>query len=153
MSAKTTAVKKKARVTPARWNQTRQQIFLETLAACSNVAASERQAGMSPGSAYRQRARSDEFRAAWAVALKEGYERLELGMLERAMTGTPRIVRKGDEVIETTEYPERIQMLLYNAHRAAVTGVARGSAADAESARDRLARKLAEMNRRMGGEG
>ncbi|HLZ79901.1 MAG TPA: hypothetical protein VKQ09_11250 [Sphingomonas sp.] len=51
------------------------------------------------------------------MALNEGYERLELGILERAMTGTPKRVQRGDEVTESIEYPERIQMLLYNARR------------------------------------
>ncbi len=75
-------------------------------------------------------------------------------MLERAMTGTPKRVQKGDEVTETIEYPERIPMLLYNGHRAAATAIARGAGSgEAETAKQRLARKLAEMNRRMGGEG
>lgn len=65
---------------------------------------------MSAGSAYRLRAQSPEFRAAWGMALKEGYERLELDMLERAMTGTPKRVQRGDEVTETIEYPEQIQI-------------------------------------------
>lgn len=138
---------------PARWNQTRQQIFLEHLAASANVRASERRAGMSAGSAYRLRTQSPEFRAAWGVALKEGYERLELGMLERAISGTVKRTEKDGAVTETIEYPERIQMLLYNAHRAAATGVALSTGAEAETAKQRLARKLAEMNRRMGGEG
>jgi len=56
---------------PARWSQTRQQIFLEHLAASANVRASQRKAGMSAGSAYRLRAQSPEFRA----ALGDGVER------------------------------------------------------------------------------
>lgn len=140
---------------PARWNQTRQRIFLEHLAASANVRGSQRKAGISAGSAYRLRAQSPEIRAAWGVALKEGYERLECGMLERAMSGTVKCTKWNGEITEMIEYPERIRMLLYNAHRAAATGIARGGGAgvEAETAKQRLARKLADMNRGMGGGG
>ncbi len=62
---------------PDRWNQARQQIFLEHLAASANVRASERRAGLLAGSAYRLRTPSPQFRATWGVALKEGFERLQ----------------------------------------------------------------------------
>jgi hypothetical protein len=137
---------------PARWSQTRQQIFLDHLAASSNVAASERRAGMSAGSAYRLRVQSPEFREAWQAALQEGYGRLELGMLERAMKGTVKRVEKGGEVTETVEYSDRLAMALLSAHRSAVKGPML-VVAPVSDARERLARKLSEMNRRMGGEG
>ena len=139
------------RKTP-RWNQTRQQIFLDHLAASANVRASERRAGMSAGSAYRLRAQSPEFRHAWQAALQEGYGRLELAMLERAMTGTVKRVEKGGEVTETVEYSDRLAMALLAAHRVSVTA-ARPAPLAGDDPKERLRRKLAEMNRRMGGEG
>jgi hypothetical protein len=54
------------------WNEERRAAFLDRLADSSNVAASERAAGMAPGAAYRERRRSPEFRAAWDEALAGG---------------------------------------------------------------------------------
>ena len=148
MAGKTTAPRK-----APRWSHTRQQIFLEHLAASANVRASERKAGMSAGSAYRLRAQSSEFREAWTAALREGYERLELAMLERAMTGTPkRVESKSGEITTKVEYPERLAMALLSAHRSTVQAT-RTVPSGRGSAKERLRRKLSEMNRRMGGEG
>ena len=139
---------------PRRWTQARQRLFPETLAQTSNVAASERKAKMPAGSAYRERRRSAEFEAQSREALSEGYARLEHIMLERAMQGVTRRVTKTENGNEIVEYSERMGMALLAAHRAVATGIARvGNHAEAETAKERLARKLAEMNRRMGGEG
>ncbi|WP_019832506.1 hypothetical protein [Sphingomonas sp. PR090111-T3T-6A] len=147
-----TVTKKKA---PRRWTQARQRTFLETLAQTSNVAASERKAKMPVGSAYRERRRSPGFEAAWREALAEGYARLEHTMLERALLGITRRVKKSDDGQETVEYSDRLGMALLAAHRASALaarpGVA-GTAAEGENAREWLARKLAEMNRRIGGD-
>jgi hypothetical protein len=137
------------------WNEERRQTFLDTLAACSNVAASERAAGMMPGSAYRERRRSADFRAAWDEALCEGYTRLELVLLERALGGVVARTTKNDKGEEVKEqFSDRLGMALLSAHRSTVTAArAARPAADGESARDWLTRKLSEMNKRMGGEG
>lgn len=137
------------------WNEEQRQTFLDTLAECSNVAASERAARMMPGSAYRERRRSADFRAAWDEALCEGYTRLELVLLERALGGVvsrTTKTEKGQEVKE--QFSDRLGMALLSAHRSTVTAArAARPAVDGESARDWLSRKLSEMNKRMGGEG
>jgi hypothetical protein len=136
------------------WNEERRQLFLDTLADCSNVAAAERAAEMAPGSAYRERRRNAEFRAVWDEALCEGYSRLELVLLERALSGVvSRVTKKdGEEVKE--QFSDRLGMALLAAHRQTVTATrALRPAVDGESARDWLARKLSEMNKRLGGEG
>lgn len=134
------------------WNEERRHAFLDTLAACSNVAASERAAGMMPGSAYRERRRSPEFRAAWDEALCEGYARLELVLLERALGGVvARTTRneKGEEVKE--QFSDRLGMALLAAHRSTVTAArAQRPAVDGESAVEWLARKLADMKKKAG---
>jgi len=140
---------------PLRWTLARQRTFLETLAQTSNVAASERKAKMPPGSAYKERRRSPAFEAAWREALSEGYTRLEHTMLERALQGVVRRVTKSEDGQETVEYSDRMGMALLAAHRTTVTGAGKAApvAAETEDARQWLARKLSEMNRRMGGEG
>ncbi|MGN6123264.1 MAG: hypothetical protein ACTHOJ_09950 [Sphingomonas oligoaromativorans] len=144
-----TVTKKKA---PRRWTQARQRTFLETLAQTSNVAASERKAKMPVGSAYRERRRSPGFEAAWREALAEGYARLEHTMLERALLGITRRVKKSEDGSETVEYSDRLGMALLTAHRASAMAARPGVREEGENARDWLARKLAEMHRRLGGD-
>ncbi len=135
------------------WTERRQKAFLDHLACSVNVRASARAVRMSEPSVYRLRARSPEFRAGWDVALREGYARLEVVMLERAISGTVKpILSAGKVAGEMTEYSDRLGLTLLAAHRAAVHGD-EAVAADPASARERIARKLAEMNRRLGGEG
>lgn len=137
---------------PRRWTQARQRMFLETLSQTSNVAASERKAKMPVGSAYRERRRSAGFEAAWREALGEGYARLEHTMLERAMQGITRRVKKSEDGQETVEYSDRMGMALLAAHRASAMATRPGAAVDGENAREWLARKLDEMHRRLGDE-
>ncbi|HEY0270665.1 MAG TPA: hypothetical protein VGC10_06720 [Sphingomonas sp.] len=146
--------KARAKVRPQQWNEERRSLFLQTLALTSNVAESERKAGMAPGSAYRERRRSTEFRAAWGEALAEGYDRLELNLLERAIAGVSKRTTKTAAGQVTEEFSDRLGMALLTAHRAAAMK-ARGEDAlvDAETAKQRLARKLAEMHRSLAGEG
>jgi hypothetical protein len=138
----------KSRKLSARWSKPREIAFLEHLALSSNVAASERVARLTPGTAYRRRRANADFAGAWDVALREGYGRLEAAMLDRAINGVPVVITyKDGSKKETREYSERVQMHLYNAHRETVLGP---GAADAGSARERLAAKLAAMSERAG---
>lgn len=136
------------------WNEERRQTFLDTLAECSNVAASERAAGMMPGSAYRERRRNPDFRSAWDEALCEGYTRLELVLLERALGGVVARTTKNDKGEEVKEqFSDRLGMALLSAHRSTVTAArAARPVADGESAVQWLARKLADMKAKTGDE-
>ncbi len=79
-----------------------QEIFFDALADSCNVDLSARRAGFSACWAYRKRRTDASFRHQWAAAVREGYAKLELMLLERAMKGTPRKVRisggGGDEI-------------------------------------------------------
>jgi hypothetical protein len=117
---------------PARWTKTRERTFLEHLALSSNVAASERVALVPPGAAYRQRIKSADFRRNWETALKEGYDRLELAMLERAINGvTVETTLANGKKTKKIEYSEGMAMTLLKAHRASVAAITAGQAADA----------------------
>lgn len=141
----------KSRMAGARvpgWSKARERRFLEHLASSSNIAAAERVAIVPPGSAYRRRQQSAAFRAAFDAALAEGYSRLEFALLERAIDGSPVIVTdRGGNRIEKREYSERLALNLLAQHREAVA--ATGAIDAHESAKERLARKLDEMARRM----
>src|SRR3546814_1487689 len=65
-------------------------IFLDALAASSNVAASARAAGISGNAMYRERRRNPGFAARWHEALCEGFARLEAELLSEALIAPTR---------------------------------------------------------------
>ena len=93
------------------------ETFLVTLGDTCNVARSARVAGFSSSWAYRLRKRDASFRAGWAEAVREGYAKLELVLLERAMKGTPRPImrRDGSERI-VREYSTALAVALLRKH-------------------------------------
>lgn len=87
------APKKAKRAAPgARWHQK----FLEVLAETSNVTAAATAAKRSTNFAYRARRRSPDFASAWRAALLEGYEHLEMELLQRMRFGEGKDDRKFD---------------------------------------------------------
>jgi hypothetical protein len=132
-----------------KWSAHKRAAFLEHLAISSNVAASERVADVPAGSAYKFRNRDSDFRAAWEAALKTGYDRLELAVLERAINGqVVKRTTKGDETTEEFKYDDRVATTLLNAHRATVAAIA--ARQEGDSAKRTLARKLDAVARRLG---
>jgi hypothetical protein len=67
--------------------RTWRKAFLAELAATSNVAASARKAGISTSCAYEARRTDPEFYRAWREALCEGYDHLEMNLLQRLREG------------------------------------------------------------------
>lgn len=61
--------------------------FLKELAATSNVAASARKARIGLTCVYATRRTNPDFARAWQEALCEGYDLLEMGLLERMRAG------------------------------------------------------------------
>lgn len=128
--------------------------FFEVLAITANVSESARQAGVSSGAVYRERARSAVFRQSWVTALSEGYARLEADMLAEALR------RPNGKAKEATERARaarvRLATTLLAAHRATVrgerreepqvTGIDRAPAA----IRERLKARFADMRTRKG---
>ena len=71
--------------------------FLATLAEGSNVTAAAAAAGVHPSHAYKARRQSADFAKQWRAALVEGYEHLELEVLQRLRFGEGKdIERKFD---------------------------------------------------------
>jgi hypothetical protein len=140
---------------PAAWTADKKATFLAKLVSTANVSASARACRMSESAVYRLRQRSPEFRAAWAAALREGYARLELMMLERAMHGIEKpVYHAGKQVGTYREFPDRNYMTLLTAHRGAVMGETppKETPTDPAELRERILAKLAEMNRRLQGD-
>lgn len=66
-----------------RWRK----VFLATLAATSNVTASAKAATVPTSRAYDARRKDAQFHRAWHEALCEGYEHLEMALLQRLREG------------------------------------------------------------------
>lgn len=143
--------KPKVQLRQGGWTAAKQKAFLAALAATCNVAASVRTVKMSDTGVYKLRKRSAAFRAAWAEALSEGYARLELMLLERAMNGTVKTVtRAGGGVDKTHEYPNALALALLRMHKGNVAASeAEHAPEDIEAVRARIGRKLAAVRRRL----
>jgi hypothetical protein len=115
----------RAKAKPVRWSARRETIFLQTLAQTAKVAAAIRASKLSESNVYRHRQRSEAFRAKWAAALAEGFERLETMMLDRALNGVEKPIWYGGKQVGTmTEYSDRTALALLAQHRGSVRGTA-----------------------------
>ncbi len=142
-------VTKRAAGSGKRWSATVQRQFLAALIDTLNVRAAARKAGVSESSVYRHRQQSDGFRAAWAQAIQEGYARLELLMLERAVKGVTRPVFFGGKRIGTvTEYSDRAALALLARRRGELADDT-APVEDEASVRQRMTQRLEEMAARL----
>ena len=95
--------------------------FFLTLTETCNVVRSAKAAGFSACWAYRRRKFDAAFRNGWAAAVREGYARLELILLERAIKGTPKLVRTArgsDRVMREYSTPLAVALLKRHADTA-----------------------------------
>ncbi|WP_165611281.1 hypothetical protein [Sphingomonas jatrophae] len=137
----------------ARWTLDRQARFLEALAAGCNVAKACRTVGVSDTSVYRLRMKSPAFREAWAIALHEGYVRLEMMMLERAIDGVEKpVFHGGKEVARVREFDARLAGQLLAQHQRAAVPPVVAAAEPGDAIRARLAARFEEMAERMTGD-
>ena len=117
--------------------------FFETLSDSCNIVLSARAAGFSANWAYRRRQTDAQFRNRWASAVREGYAKLELVLLERALNGTEKVVRApggGDMIIR--EYSNTLAIALLRRHAETVDGI---DGLEEEGASDALRAKIIEQ--------
>ena len=107
---------KRRRPSPQSISDEQVDTFFATLAETCNVVRAARAAGFSKNWAYRKRKIDAGFRRGWAEAVREGYARLELVLLERAIRGTPKLVRVagGEKIIR--EYSTALAIALLRRH-------------------------------------
>ncbi|WP_375382621.1 hypothetical protein [uncultured Sphingomonas sp.] len=77
----------RSRIQPAghgRWSAGKEQLFLQELAATGNVRGAAAAVGMSTTALYARKAKWPGFADRWRAALREGWERLEEGLLRAA---------------------------------------------------------------------
>ncbi|GGE95097.1 hypothetical protein [Sphingomonas prati] len=132
---------------PATWSATIEKRFLEELAGSANVTQSAIAVGTTDKRAWQRRQADAKFRAAFLRALAEGYLRLELRMLQRALA---RAAGGEAERDAPTSHEERTWLQLLRQHRAAVqaTGIFE-EIDDLGVVTDRIDEKLSEMKRRL----
>lgn len=70
-----------------RWTARLKGEFLDALAASCNVKESAAAIGVEPASVYHLRRRDEAFAASWAVALRQGYDMLEIQLVGHALAG------------------------------------------------------------------
>ena len=132
---------------PVTWSATIEKAFLIELAGSANVTRSAIAAGTSDKRAWQRRQVDAKFRAAFLRALAEGYLRLELRMLERALA---RAFGGAREESGPSVEEERLWLQLLRQHRAAVQATEIfEEIEDLAVVKQRIADKLAEMNRRL----
>lgn len=124
--------------------------FFAALADTCNVVRSAKAAGFSANWAYRRRKTDASFRAGWARAIAEGYAKLELVLLERAMKGTPKLVRTArgtDRVMR--EYSTALAVALLKRHAdLADSASAEPDEDEVQEVRERILEKLLRLKER-----
>lgn len=124
--------------------------FFATLEETCNVARAARAAGFARDWAYRKRRSDAEFRNGWAAAVREGYARLEMVLLERAMKGTPKLVRtaKGSDRV-MREYSTALAVALLKRHSELADSASEpADGSEIDELRTRILGKLERLRRR-----
>lgn len=139
-------------VPDARLNMKIRSLFLDHLAQTANVSASALAAGVKNSAVYAERRRSPAFRDAWALALAEGYARLETELLAEVLQSASG--RTADGTLKARAQKHRLAIALLSTHRAAVKGGAPVAAAakpaqpDLATLKAQLILKLTHMRQR-----
>lgn len=145
---------KKRRPSPQTITGEQIETFFAELADSCNVVRSAKAAGFSANWAYRKRKTDAAFRSSWAAAVRDGYANLELILLERAMKGTPKLVRTGkghDRVMR--EYSNALAVALLRRHAETADSAAYEPGEDElREVRERILEKLEGLRRREFGE-
>ncbi len=142
----------KTPVPDARLNMKIRSLFLDHLAQTANVSASARAAGVASSAVYAERRRSPAFRDAWALALAEGYARLETDLLAEALQTASG--RTADATLKARAQKHRLAIALLSAHRASVKGgaavapAAKPAQPDLATLKAQLILKLTQMRQR-----
>ena len=106
------------KASPTSWTREKERKFLSVRGDTCNVKLAAAEAGVSPQRAYERRRSNAAFRAGWADAISLAYSRLELILLDRALNGTERIVKRRDGSEERmVEYSNQVALTLLKMHR------------------------------------
>ena len=124
--------------------------FFATLAETCNVVRAAKAAGFTANWAYRKRRTDAGFRNAWAEAVREGYAKLELVLLERAIKGTPKLVKTArgtDRIMRDYSTPLAVALLRRHAETADSAAYEPGED-EFREIRERILEKLERLKQR-----
>ncbi|WP_294120859.1 hypothetical protein [Sphingomonas sp.] len=141
---------KKRRASPQTITPEQIETFFATLADTCNVVRSAKAAGFAANWAYRRRKFDAAFRNGWVAAVREGYAKLELVLLERAIKGTPKLVRtaKGTDRV-MREYSTALAVALLRRHAETADNAAfEPSGDELREIRERILEKLRRLKQR-----
>jgi hypothetical protein len=164
-SKRKTKAKKAARAksSQVRWPKEKEAIFFRELSIVCNVAAALRAAGLvrHKNDIYARRS-EPAFRARWEEALAESRVLMALELHERARFGDQRPEPANEIEAKLRAVPTALALQLLKLYEGRAAKAAAGAAAAPAARRDperrralrrELLERLAEFNRRMGGEG
>lgn len=138
-----------------RFRKADKAVFLDTLAATCNIAASARACGFSVSTIKRHQDKNATFRKSVRRALTTGYKRLETAMLERTIHGVEEEVWHAGKVVGTKiVYSDQIGLRLLALHRDSVETPEREPDIDREyeQVRAELEARLDLMRERLDGD-
>lgn len=95
------------------------RVFLAALASTSNVTASAKEAAVPTSRAYDARRKDPLFYRAWQEALCEGYEHLEMALLQRLREGEVKPAAGAKKGVRVFDNATALRLLV--AHRDSVT--------------------------------
>jgi hypothetical protein len=128
----------------AKWSKS----FLAELAATSNVSAAARKARISTSTAYEVRRTNPEFNRRWQAALCEGYDHLEMELLQRLRTGEVKPAAGAKRGVRAFENATALRLLAAHRDSAARQRAIRGNE-DAAAIIVTINTKLETMRQRM----
>jgi hypothetical protein len=136
------------------WTKAKTGMFLATLADTCNVVRAAKAAGVSTNYAYRRRKTDAGFRAGWGAAVAEGYAKLELVLLDRALNGKIKVVRSRDgKEARIREYSDTLALTLLKRHQeSAAEADYEPDGEEVAEARERIIAKLARLKERVAGD-
>ncbi|MBX7494437.1 hypothetical protein K3172_01050 [Qipengyuania sp. 6B39] len=137
LSGRKAANQSAARRKEEKWRK----VFLEELAATSNVSASAAIAKVKPGEVYRTRRADRNFAAQWRAALFEGYANLEMEVLGYLRDPAPE--RKMDVAVA-------LRLLAAHKETVAKEGAQRANVSAAQ-VRETIERKVEELRKKVAG--
>jgi len=137
---------------PARnaWTREKERKFLTVLSDTCNVKLAAAEAGVSPQRAYERRRTHARFHSGWVEAIGLAYARLELILLDRALNGVERIVKRRDGSEERmVDYSNQVALTLLKMHRdTAIEADSEPPVEDADELREKLLKKLERLRLR-----
>jgi hypothetical protein len=102
------------------WSEEAEEQFFDHLAASCNVRASAEATGFTAFTVYRQRRMRPDFAEKWRLALEQGYDRLEMALLEAANDSLQGVAFDAERPIPRMSVDQALNVL--RAHRNEVRG-------------------------------